>query len=48
VRPLGTIEEPNRPTIKTGIGGSALSGRWRVELVAGGRLVRRLNVQIGR
>jgi uncharacterized repeat protein (TIGR02543 family) len=45
---LGTKEKNSRGTIKTGIGASPIpSGNYRVELVAGSRVVRRLNVRVG-
>jgi uncharacterized repeat protein (TIGR02543 family) len=46
---LGTSEKNNRPTIKTGIGSATTipSGTWRVDLTAGNRLLRRLNVRVG-
>ena len=45
---LGTREKSNRPSIETGIGsGTGLaSGTWRVELAAGGRVVKKLNVRV--
>jgi hypothetical protein len=45
---IGTIEKSNRPVIETGIGsGSAIpSGRWRVEIRAGGKLVKKMLVRI--
>jgi uncharacterized repeat protein (TIGR02543 family) len=47
-RLLGTKSKNNRPLIKTGIGGSPIpNGTWRVDLVAGGKVVRRLNVRVG-
>ena len=49
-RLLGTRTKSNRPVIQTGIGASAglPSGTYRVDLVAGGRVVRRLNVQVAK
>ena len=45
---LGTSEKSNRPLIKTGIGGSSDPvRRWRCDLVAGNKIVRRLNVRVG-
>ena len=49
-RLIGTREKSNRPVIQTAIGASAglPSGTYRVDLVAGGRVVRRLNVKVAR
>jgi len=46
---LGQIKETNRPTVRTGIGADAGLGAsvWRVDLLAGGKLVKRLRVRIG-
>jgi hypothetical protein len=46
---LGTKAKNNRPVISTGIGSSAgiPSGLWKVELRAGGRLIRTLGVRVG-
>jgi hypothetical protein len=47
-RLIGTRAKSNRPTIDTGIRAPAglPAGRYRVELRAGGRLVRRLDVRV--
>jgi hypothetical protein len=46
---VGSKQKNNRPTIQTGIGNAAgiPSGTWRVELSAGGKLVKRFNIRIG-
>jgi uncharacterized repeat protein (TIGR02543 family) len=46
---IGTAVKNNRPVIATGIGSSTVipSGTWRVDLKAGGRLVKRLKIRIG-
>jgi len=46
--PLGTREKSNRPIIRTGIGSSTAipSGTWRVELKAGGKLVKQMRIKI--
>src|SRR5262249_30240099 len=44
---LGTSPKSNRPTIKTGIGGTIEKGTWRVDLMAGGKVVKRVNVPVG-
>ena len=45
---IGESLKNNRPLIKSGIGGNPIpSGAYRAELVAGGRIVRRLNVRVG-
>jgi len=45
---IGTTEKNNRPIVRTGIGSSGPipSGGWRVELRAGGKLVKKLVVKI--
>jgi len=45
---LGSREKNNRPTIETGIGATngLGAGTWRVELAAGGRVIKKLNVRI--
>jgi hypothetical protein len=45
-RLIGTSEKNNRPTIATGVGSpiGLAAGTFRVELSAGGRVIRRLNV----
>jgi hypothetical protein len=46
---LGTRTKNNRPVISTGIGSPAgiPSGLWKVELRAGGRLIRTHSVRVG-
>jgi hypothetical protein len=46
---IGTRSKSNRPVITTGIGSPTgiPAGVWRVELRAGGRLIRTLGVQVG-
>lgn len=46
--PLGTREKNNRPVIKTGIGSDTAipSGTWRVDLKAGGRLIKQIRIRI--
>lgn len=46
--PLGSREKNNRPVIKTGIGSDTAipSGTWRVDLKAGGRLIKKMRIRI--